>query len=164
MKKQKVVDIIFWTLAVVWCVVIFLFSAENGEQSSGTSGRVCRAVAQMVIGDFEEMSDTAQLEIIESMQFYVRKTAHFCAYALLSFFIAMALRRKKPLARGVLSVGLSAAYAISDELHQAVVSDRNGSFKDVVLDTSGTVAGFFAAWAVLVLILAFQKKSRKNNG
>lgn len=159
-NKQLLLDALFWGLAVIWCAVIFSFSSQNGGESGETSSGVCRFIASVVVNGFSEMSEVRQNEIVEGMQFFVRKTAHFCAYGLLGFLISLALRRKKPLLMGALSVLLSCLYAISDELHQLTVSDRSAQLSDVLLDTSGAVAGFLAAWAVIALI----RRSRGNSG
>lgn len=164
LKKEIVLDIVFWLLAVLWCCVIFSFSTENGEESGGTSEKVCRFVAGVFVSDFEEMDNGEQEEIVERMQFFIRKTAHFTAYGILGFLIALALRRKKPLIRGALSVALSCLYAISDEIHQSFVPQRNGSVFDVLLDTSGALAGFFAAWLICVIIVRAKEKRLENNG
>lgn len=164
MKKDLIIDIFFWVLAVLWCCVIFSFSTENSEQSGSTSEKVCRFVAGVFVSDYDEMSEEGRQVIVDGMQFFVRKIAHFTAYAILGFLIALALRRKKPLIRGALSVGLSCLYAVSDEVHQSFVAGRNGSIYDVLLDTSGATAGFFIAWVLMAIIERVREKHRKNNG
>lgn len=162
MNRERAINLIFWALAVLWCVVIFMFSGENGGESSRTSGNVCYKIAQAVIWNFEDLSYSEQNSIAEGLQFFVRKAAHFCAYAFLAFLIALANRTKKPLTRGAVSIGLTAAYAVTDELHQLFVSGRNGQLSDVVLDTVGGAAGFLAAWALICIIAAVKRKYRKS--
>lgn len=162
MKKEKVFDIIFWILTIVWCCVIFSFSAEKGEQSSGTSGRVCRVVASIFVSDFEDMPLSQQREIIEKMQFFVRKTAHFTAYAVLGFLVSLALRRQKFLKRAGLSTLFVSLYATSDEIHQLFVPDRSGRILDVLIDTSGGLCGILASGFLLYLIALFLRKRPKN--
>jgi len=37
-------------------------------------------------------------------------------------------------------------YAASDEFHQTFVPSREGCVRDVMIDTSGALAGLFALW------------------
>lgn len=159
MKKERVIDIIFFALAVVWCIVIFSFSSQQGEESGGLSKKVCRFIAESVIFDFDEMAKEKQESIIEGMHFFVRKTAHFSVYALLGFLVAMGLRRKKPLIKGALSQGYVTLYAVSDEVHQRFIPGRNGNLTDVILDSAG---GFFGIIFAIVLwkIILFVKEKR----
>ena len=164
MKKERIVDIVFFALAILWCGVIFGFSSQNGDESGHTSSKVCQFVAENFVFDFDEMSHSEQQKLIEGMEFFVRKTAHFCAYALLGFLIAMGLREKKPLVKGALTLGFVAVYAISDELHQRFVSDRNGNILDVLLDSTGGLFGALCAIILWIIIVRLTAKRRGNSG
>ncbi len=163
MKKERLFDIIFWILTILWCCVIFSFSAEKGVQSSGTSGRVCRVVASIFVSDFDDMPLSQQQEIVENMQFFVRKTAHFTAYAVLGFLVNLALRRQKFLKRAVFSTLFVSLYAISDEIHQLFVPDRSGRPLDVLIDTAGGVCGILFGSILLVVIAKLSAKPPKNS-
>lgn len=163
MKRNLVFDIIFWVLTVLWCYVIFSFSAEKGETSSGTSGRVCRIVASIFVGDFETMAQADQQKIVENLQFFVRKTAHFTAYAVLGFLVSMDFRRKKFLKWLGFSTAFVCLYAISDEIHQLFVPERSGRALDVLIDAAGGVCGIVAGGTLLFVIAKLSKKRPKNN-
>ena len=65
----------------------------------------------------------------------LRKLAHLAEYAVLGALLYRALRRE-PAAMAVGSL-----YAVTDEVHQAFVSGRQGSPLDWLIDTVGVVAG-----------------------
>jgi VanZ family protein len=65
----------------------------------------------------------------------LRKLAHLVEYGVLGALLYRALRRE-PAAMAVGSL-----YAVTDEVHQAFVSGRQGSPLDWFIDTVGVVAG-----------------------
>lgn len=164
MNKEKIVDLVFIILTVLWCAVIFSFSSQDGGESGGLSKKVCYFVAENFVFDFDEMTDAKQLEKIDGMHLFIRKTAHFCVYALLGFLVASVLRRKKPLIRGALSQGFVTLYAISDEIHQGFVSGRNGNAIDVLIDSCGGFCGILFSIILFKIISALLKKRLENNG
>ena len=40
-------------------------------------------------------------------------------------------------------------YAATDELHQLFVPTREGTIRDVLIDTTGAAIGLFVVWAIL---------------
>ena len=65
----------------------------------------------------------------------LRKLAHLAEYAVLGALLYRALRREPA------AIALGSLYAVTDEVHQAFVSGRQGSPLDWLLDTIGVVAG-----------------------
>ena len=76
-----------------------------------------------------------------------RKTAHFCEYALLLALWWRALATKVNERRAlVLALAITLLYAISDELHQTLVSGRSGTAARCGIDMAGAlVASTFIA-------------------
>ncbi len=121
--------------------VIFRFSMESGTESSGLSS---------LISDRIGMSEH-----------FVRKAAHMTEYGILSGTLIAALRKScgiSAVKSALTAVAVSAIYASTDEIHQLFVADRNGSFRDVLIDTSGALI-----IAVLYLLISkiFIKKLKK---
>ena len=158
--KTALPDIFIWVAIILWCILIFSFSAENSDLSSGTSGRVCKTLAQTFIADFSDFSAQKQQQIVENMQFYVRKAAHFSIYAVLGFLLALAFRRLKSARCFLLSLALTAAYAISDEIHQLFVGGRSGRALDVLIDSAGGSLGAAVALILILLLKSLKKKFR----
>lgn len=118
-----------WLVLVVWMVVIFVFSSQGHEVSSGQSQGVLRIV-----------SDLANLTLPE---WVVRKGAHIFLYFVLGLLAYNVLRgcSKSTRAGVVLSVLIVLAYATSDELHQLFVPGRSGELRDVAIDTAAATIG-----------------------
>lgn len=129
-KKIKIKRRIFAILIVVWALFVFNLSSQTGSDSSGLS--------RMIVELFTK--DEAIINIVEP---YVRKFAHFSEYALGGvFFMGLCNTynwsdRKKIL----ISISLGVWYAISDEVHQILVPARNGNPIDVWIDSLGIATG-----------------------
>jgi VanZ family protein len=65
----------------------------------------------------------------------LRKLAHAAEYAVLGALLVRAT------SAAALSAAIGVLYAITDELHQTFVPGRQGSSRDVLIDTAGVVAG-----------------------
>ena len=73
----------------------------------------------------------------------LRKLAHAAEFGVLGALLYRALRREP------LAILLGSAYAVTDEVHQAFVSGRQGSPVDWLIDTAGVAAGvlLYSRWA-----------------
>ncbi|HSK17485.1 MAG TPA: VanZ family protein [Gaiellaceae bacterium] len=73
----------------------------------------------------------------------LRKLAHVAEYAVLGALLQRALAREP------LAFVLGSGYAVTDEIHQAFVSGRQGSALDWLIDTVGVAIGVFlySRWA-----------------
>ncbi|MEW8956524.1 VanZ family protein, partial [Clostridium sp.] len=56
------------------------------------------------------------------------------------------------------SVIFSFLYAVTDEFHQTFIPGRVGSFKDVLIDTTGALI----CAIVITLLIAFKNKKKKS--
>ena len=81
-------------------------------------------------------------QMAQKIEYPVRKAAHMSEYAVLALLIFQALTafdRKKN--RGCMALGITAAYAATDEFHQLFVPGRAGRVSDVLIDSSGVLLG-----------------------
>lgn len=70
------------------------------------------------------------------VDFAVKKIAHLVVYAILFWFIFRAARNHLSFKKALIfSFVLTVLYAISDEYHQTFVSDREGTARDVLIDS-----------------------------
>lgn len=136
-------------------LVIFGFSAQNGEQSGSVSMQLsekCVEILNTISGKHWE--NTAMF-----FEHPLRKLAHFSEYACMGILIFSIVYQwvmgKKKYLIATLWVFLSAAV---DEWHQSFVPGRYASIKDVLLDTCGGICGI----VLLTLIIKGRKKSREN--
>ncbi|MGN1416570.1 MAG: VanZ family protein [Oscillospiraceae bacterium] len=147
----------FFAAAV--CIVligaaIFLFSSQDGTESSGLSTKVTRIISGIIFRRFDSMPAAQQDFIVSELNPFVRKLAHFTEYALLGAAIYSlilsadpAFLRKKRLA----SLIGAALFASADELHQLFVPARSGKVTDVLIDTCGAAVGILAVTVIVII-------------
>lgn len=161
MKKNKIISLM---LLVACMILIFMFSAQNGNISGELSEGITYKIARFIINDFENFSVKKQTEIVHGMHFYIRKAAHFSIYALLGFLAYINAQfyiktKKKAI---ITSLIFCLLYAVSDEVHQLFSDGRCGSPVDVTIDFSGSFVGTMISFILLSAILPFIKKKSKK--
>ena len=97
-----------------------------------------------------------------SVDYMVRKTAHYLEYALFAFLICGCLRVGdwKRMRAYLLPWGIATVYAASDELHQRFVPGRNGCVSDVCLDSFGAISGVLVYAMCVVVVAKMCKRAR----
>ena len=131
-SRRIAATVFLWIMAVSAMCMIFVFSAQNSNESTKTSGTVARAVLSLVVPEYKEMTPAQQDALVEKVMLPVRKLAHFSIYAWLGFWLLFlwGQYRKKHLLP--LSAAVSAVYAVTDELHQRLACllahDRHAFF------------------------------------
>lgn len=152
-------------LVIAVMVMIFCFSAQNGEQSGAMSGRLTTWALNLIIPDFENFSPEQQEMIRSTVGLIIRKLAHFSEYALLGFSLMLHIAQvqKKITVRLPLlwSWAVGTLYAASDEFHQGFVAGRGPSIVDVMIDSLGVIAGIML---LLLISLCHRKRSEKPGG
>ena len=152
MNKVKILRTILIILIILWTCLIFLFSSQDGGESSGFS----RKFVEFFIKD---------PEIVDLVEPYVRKLAHFSEYGLggvlfISLFSTYDWSDRRKI---ITSISLGVWYAILDEVHQLMVPGRSGAFKDVYIDSLGIATGVIGMIIVLKIteIVINKKKNKK---
>ncbi len=157
--SQKNISLIF---LILWMGLIFYFSHQNSTESSGMSEAVIRYILNIFMPDLSQ----EKLSIyITSLQFFVRKAAHFSIYAILGvlcYIHIMAYDSVIPLLKIVISLVISSAYAASDEYHQTFISGRSGEIRDVLIDSAGAFCGILLAFIVFKFIKRSDKMKKKQ--
>jgi VanZ family protein len=132
-------------LTIMIMAFIFIQSALPADLSEEESGMIVKAISGLLGTDPERTS------------FVVRKCAHFTEYLCLGVSLSWTVKDlaerpgRHPFALFPWIIGT--VYAVTDELHQALVPGRSCELRDVVIDSVGVAAG--------VLILSIVKKARK---
>ena len=151
---------IFAVLLVLWMGFIFSMSSENAEKSSNTSGQTIRVVLSAVPG-FEEQPEEVKVNIIEKLQFIVRKSAHFIGYMILGILASgLILYYGNINKKYLLAFLICVIYAISDEIHQLFVPGRSGQVRDVLIDSAGSLLGIILVMAFVKILIKFNKKHK----
>src|SRR5579872_6531114 len=128
--------------------MVLIFSASGDSSSFQHSSRI---IAPIVRWLFPGCSEETVSEVVT----VVRKCAHLTEYAVLALLVWRARRKPAwkdgrpwqwPTAGEALWT--AALYAATDEFHQTFIATRDGCVRDVLIDSSGAVAGLFLLWMV----------------
>lgn len=164
-EKRK--GIIFLLLSILWMAVIFMFSAQTGDESGRQSGFLADMICKLIPFELSEGG-------MDTLTFIIRKAAHFTEYAVLGalyFETAFCFVRqnrkneektyeaeKKSLYKtALITTALCMLYAASDEFHQSFTDGRSPAVRDVIIDTCGGFAG-----NMLVLFIVWIKRKKNK--
>lgn len=130
MNKKKILR---WVYVIIWAIIIFTFSNQNGNLSSNNN--------RFVIDLLKHIGINLDIILGKNSNFIVRKLAHFMEYFVFYYLLYKALEdSKRPNWRTLVSaLIITFLYASSDEFHQSFIPGRGPSFRDVLIDTSGGV-------------------------
>lgn len=134
---RKIVPIL---LVIIWIVVIFNFSSQQGKVSQSKS----QSITDYIYENFDKAVKTVDKDLLH---YLVRKTAHITLYFVLCILVINGLhfggfRGKGLYIRAFL---ICLFYASMDEIHQRFISDRSGKLTDVFIDGIGIVLGITLA-------------------
>ncbi|MFR5952501.1 MAG: VanZ family protein [Coprococcus sp.] len=80
-------QIVFLVLSVLFAIMIFCFSARNGEESTEDSYTVGMEFGRIVHPDFKNWSEEAQLAFAAKVDHPIRKLAHATEYAVFAMLL-----------------------------------------------------------------------------
>lgn len=143
-KRRKIYIALSAVILLAVLTIIFVLSAQNGQDSSSTSGWVVELMTT-VFGTMPEENT-------------IRILAHFCEFAGLGFLFANFIFSFKNKPKPILSFSLSSLYALTDEIHQYFVPGRACQLTDWLVDTCGAVLGVAFFCILLVIITKIKHK------
>ncbi len=150
LKKQNIIFILMLALTAAYIIFIWIHSTMSAEVSSTESGNVMNFLNDffIMIGLPGNLTDHI-----------VRKSAHFCEFALLGFLtLWTAYINNKRVIKNLLSVGfVCLATAVVDEYIQIYSVGRSAEVTDIALDFFGVCAGALFFIAVSAVIKLFKK-------
>ncbi len=154
---------VFAFLSVVMMVVIFLFSAQNGNDSQATSDGFLARVLEFVASIFK--GSKFGVFLTDLFISAVRRMAHAFIYALLGFFVSGAFFCLKCMdsfkKRFFCGMAFCLTYAVLDEIHQIFVPLRSFEFSDIAIDFIGSVIGICSFSLIYMIIRAIIKRKNK---
>lgn len=160
LRMKKVITVIAVCLLIAVYIMIFLFSADDAAASSSLSVSVTRKLINLYYHFFSGNNNAVLTVpvVTDDAEAIVRKMAHFTEYmavGFLSFGIAVIWmqRIKAGIVAVTLQVFLSAGL---DEIHQYFVPGRYASFRDVLIDTAGGIAG------IMIVFLMYKIRKRRR--
>ena len=156
-KLRKNKKLFHSILVIIWMLVIFNFSSQNGTKSTKTSGVVTSMVVNVTTSVTNK--DIPREEVkkkVEDSTFLVRKTAHFTEYLILGILVLQLLSDYTKINKRMLIVSLIICYlyAVSDEVHQIFIPDRTAKVLDTFIDGAGSLVG-------ITIYSIYQSKCRK---
>lgn len=143
--------IIYTTLLIIWMIVIFMFSNQNGKESKSVSDKVTSNVIDAVeVVTKDDVSDDKRNNIIKDSRFVVRKLAHFSLYFILGILSYLTISSYNISNRVIVySLLLCFLYACSDETHQMFSDGRTFRILDIFIDTMGaSISNFICLYFV----------------
>lgn len=151
---------IFFVLTLAVMVAIFVFSAQNSEQSGMQSGRVTEFIVKILRPDFFELALEEQQALIEAYQGIIRTLAHACIFAALGFCSGGFANTYNTVfaKRFIFTLVFCIFYAITDEIHQIFTPGRAFQVFDILVDTLGAIIGILAITLLCMII----RKDRQN--
>ncbi len=140
---------------MIHMIVIFYFSAQPAVESAKISGGVLQVVLNFFVSPFPATSGDEQQILLAQMEHIIRKSAHFCEYALLAMLCFFAFKEffVSAFSKILASLLVCLLYAASDEIHQLFVLGRSAQVRDVVIDFCGAVTGIGVIFLVKVLAI-----------
>ena len=149
---SKWIKYLAWLPAICMACIIFGFSSQEGTQSSGISEKVAGIIVDAAEDIFNSnVSEADRQQMIQDLQFPIRKCAHITEYMILTLLIGVGLYawniRDKRLM--ILECAAAFIFACTDEFHQLFVPERSGQFKDVMIDSIGILAAIIITYIIV---------------
>ena len=123
-------------LIIIWVMIIFMFSNQDGNKSTNTSDGFLLKVVNVLHLNKDSLKDD---ELISKYTVLVRKGAHFSAYFVLGIlvysYLAEFMDRKLKLV--LFTILICMVLASFDEVHQYFIPGRSARVFDVFVDTCG---------------------------
>lgn len=158
MKKNRVAFIVSALVTAVWIAFIWINSLQVGSTSGAVSGGVT-AWVNNVLGSIVKGASVPH--------FIIRKTGHFCEFAMLALLLCANVRlltRLRPELPISSPYGILCAFpcailvAAIDETIQLFVEGRVGALTDVMIDGAGALFATLLFFMVLLIKTKIKKR------
>ena len=158
---MKILKIILWGMVLFMACIIFTFSSQPAKQSNSVSKGITRKIVD-TLPQTKHKTEKQKQKIVNKVNHYVRKLAHFTAFFFFGLFLICAMLLTYSNKYSIYKILLISAiiallYAISDEIHQFFVPNRGPQVKDVLIDFSGSALSFFIVLTIKKIISLFKK-------
>lgn len=132
MKKKK---IFYFLLIIFFMIIIFFFSNQNNNSSDN--------ISKGLIKKFLLLFNVNDKELINTLNYPIRKLAHFTFFFLLGFSFVSFFKELNMSKYIIISVVICLIYACFDEFHQIFINGRTAKIFDVFIDMSGVLFAIF---------------------
>lgn len=131
--------IIYSILLILWLIVIFNFSNQNGVISGGNSSGIIYSTLDIIYNIFNISKDNIY-EVLSIIHNPIRECAHVFEYFVLAFLTFKTLEsfniKENKYIITILFCFLSASL---DEIHQLFIVGRAFEYYDILMDTLGSI-------------------------
>ncbi|KNY26579.1 VanZ family protein [Pseudobacteroides cellulosolvens] len=154
MLKNKRKLLLYLLIIPAYLLLIYFFSHQTGHTSNEISeGMIRRVVGKLFSLTGNELTGNT----LDTLNLLFRKFLHFTEYMILAMLFYSMLKNlplniHKRLAFSILPAVL---YSASDEFHQLFVPKRTGKIADILIDSSGVIAG------ALLMYYVEKRKAKK---
>lgn len=164
-KRKQILRLVLTGAVLLWMGVIFFMSAQPAETSADLSGGISGMVQRIFFRNWKELSEYDFVLHMTSLDYLIRKAAHFTEYAILGGLLSAALYQWFPKFRvSVWYAGiLGMMYAITDEFHQHFVEGRSMQVFDVCVDTIGVCVGAVVVCGIMAMVLYAKLREAESN-
>ena len=132
--ESKYIKIIFIILFLTWCIVIFLLSHQQGNDSGSSSLQIIEYIINNILS--LEL-DLDKLEYINSI---FRTFMHGFVYFVLSFLMLINCSFFKINNKYFITIIFTLIYSITDEIHQHFIPGRFCDINDIIVDQIGNIS------------------------
>ena len=150
-------EITSWIIVIIWAIVIFIMSSMDTNESNGKSKTIINDVVEKSVETTNGLGITDKHpsknkmdQVIEKLNYPLRKAAHASEYFIFTILILIALKNSgvKGNEKFIIALGICFIYACTDEYHQTFVNGRTGRFTDVLIDTCGSFTGIMLSYII----------------
>lgn len=165
-KRRIIYNVTVWLLTFFWLCVIFYFSSMPSSKSDEQTSFVISLLNNLFGIETSQWELVEKFGILQSIDFFVRKTAHLTEYAVLGVLSFLSFKelslmfQRRRLFQMSASLLFCLVYAASDEIHQMFVPGRSAMVRDVLIDFCGSVIG---VGVCLIIALIYDKIRNYNN-
>lgn len=155
------IKLLQWSLVLIWCIGIFLFTASPISQPENT-----RQFIESGLSEDNDLKHTdnkdnttaiSEKSNTKMLNFLMRKSGHFLGFGTLAVLFWFGLSATGWW-RYLLAWGFATIYGATDEWHQSFIPGRSASVYDVMLDSAGALVFLL----VLYLCLCIRFKTSKT--
>ena len=148
MIKSKRKFIIKLILVLLWLGVIFFFSNSNGEETGVQSQSITKIAITYTlkltnsinITNIDLSNEETINKIVDEYHPFIRKLAHFTEYFILAILVLILVKETTLDKKYLFVILFCICIATWDEIHQLLISERQGRIIDVLIDTTGCIA------------------------
>ena len=134
--------VLFIVLVIIWMLIIFYFSHQQGTGSSNTSKKVSIVIVN-IIDAKNKITQEQKEQMLNILEPILRKLAHYILYIIGGILIINSVNAyiKEDNKNTIYSAYIGIIYAVSDEIHQLFINGRSGKVADVIIDSIGIFTG-----------------------